>query len=307
MRIQLQNNALVEHPETVQLRIVAADTTPNDLGDHYDRHAQSRLATLTINDDDAAAATIAIGTNAASTMKFTHSVAENVTNGTYKIPIKVSHSPSVDTTFELAGPDRRHRRHGDGQRHGLQHRDQDLHPDADDDQRHGGRDDHRRRSGWRTTRPSRCGSRRRTHRGPPWRSTTRGTPAARWGRSPSRDDEQRAAKVAFGTAARTTRYTADGEEVVGTLNVPIAINHLPESNTTFTVEVLSTGTARGDGRPERTRMGNPRDFVIGTKTVTFGAATAKSMNLAITIQNDAVEEDDEYHRPAHRRQGQPRG
>ena len=61
LRIQLTNNALVEYPETVELRIVAADTTANDLGDHYDRHAQSKLATVTIDDDDAEAAEIAFG------------------------------------------------------------------------------------------------------------------------------------------------------------------------------------------------------------------------------------------------------
>ncbi len=289
VQIRLTNNALVEHPETVQLRIVAADTTPNDLGDHYDRNAQSRLATLTINDDDAAAATIAIGTNAASMTKFTHSVDEDVTNGTYKIPIKVSHSPSVDTTFELqvlgTGTAT-----GSGTDYSIATRTFTLTPtttsatvdvtitdDAwvEDDQ----------------TIEVRIKA-----------ANTSGTTLEKYytrhasgslGQITIEDDEQRDADIAFGTAARTTRYTADGEEVVGTLNVPIAINHLPESNTTFTVEVLSTSTARETDDPNNA-TGNPKDFVIGTKTVTFGAATAKSMNLAIAIENDDVEEDDEY-------------
>ncbi len=288
VRIQLQNNALVEHPETVQLRIVAADTTPNDLGDHYDRHAQSRLATLTIDDDDAAAATIAIGTNAASMTKFTHSVDEDVTNGIYKIPIKVSHSPSVDTTFELqvlgTGTAT-----GSGTDYSIATKTFTLTPtttsatvdvtltdDAwvEDDQTIEVRIKAADASG--TTLE---------------KYYTRHASGS-LGQITIEDDEQRAAKVAFGTAARTTRYTADGEEVVGTLNVPIAINHLPESSTTFTVEVLSTGTARETDDPDNA-MGNPKDFVIGAKTVTFGAATAKSMNLAVAIENDDVEEDDE--------------
>ncbi len=289
VRIQLQDNALVEHPETVRLRIVAADTTPNDLGDHYDRHAQSRLATLTINDDDAAAAQIAIGTNAASMTKFTDDVDEDVTNGIYKIPIKVSHSPSVDTTFELqvlgTGTAT-----GSGTDYSIATKTFTLTPtttsatvdvtltdDAwvEDDQTIEVRIKAADASG--TTLE---------------KYYTRHASGS-LGTITIEDDEQRAAKVAFGTAARTTRYTADGEEVVGTLNVPIAINHLPESNTTFTVEVLSTGTARETDDPNNA-MGNPKDFVIGTKTVTFGAATAKSMNLAIAIENDDVEEDDEY-------------
>ena len=142
VRIQLQNNALVEHPETVQLRIVAADMTPNDLGDHYDRHAQSKLATLTINDDDAAAAKIAIGTNAASMTKFTRSVDEDVTNGTYKIPIKVSHSPSVDTTFEIEVLTGGAAGTATGDDYSIGTKTFTITPTAK--QRHGGRDDHQR-------------------------------------------------------------------------------------------------------------------------------------------------------------------
>ena len=71
VRVALQNNDLVEYPETVELRIVAEDDQVDDLGDHYARNAQSRLATLTVADDDAAAATIAVGSNAASEAVFT--------------------------------------------------------------------------------------------------------------------------------------------------------------------------------------------------------------------------------------------
>ena len=293
VRIQLQNNALVEHPETVQLRIVAARASTHmdfDLGDHYARNAQSRLATLTINDDDAAAAKIALGTNAASTMKFTRSVDEDVTNGTYKIPIRVSHSPSVDTTFEIEVLTGGAAGTATSADYSIGTKTFTITPTTnsatvdvtitndqwvEDDQ----------------TIEVRIKA-----------ADTSGTTLEKYytrdasgslGTITIEDDEQRAARIAFGTAARTTRYTANGEEVVGTLNVPIAINHLPESSTTFTVEVLSTSTARETDDPTNA-MGNPKDFVIGTKTVTFTPTMAKSMNLAIAIENDDVEEDDEY-------------
>ena len=79
------------------------------------------------------------------------------------------------------------------------------------------------------------------------------------------DDEQRTARVAFGTsAASTSRHTATAEEVVGTVTVPIIINHLPEQATTFTVEVLSSSTARETDDPNNP-TGNPSDFSIAPR------------------------------------------
>ena len=290
IQVRLNNNTLVEHAETIELRIVAAVSGSAGLNKHYVRHANGARATLTVADDDASNAKIALGSNAASTMKFTHAVDEDVSGGTYAIPIKVSHSPSVDTNFELqivtggSGGTAT-----DGTDYSIGTKTFTLTPTStsatvtvtitddawvEDDQ----------------TIEVRIKA-----------ADTSGTTLEKYyardangslGQITIEDDEQRAAKIAFGTATRTTKYTANGEEVVGTLNVPIAINHLPESNTTFTVEVLSTGTARETADSGNT-AGNPKDFTIGTKTVTFGANTAKSMKLTIAIENDAVEEDDE--------------
>ena len=54
---------------------------------------------LTITDDDAEAAKIAFGSDAAATMKYTASVAEDA--GTLNVPVTVSHLPSASTTFAV--------------------------------------------------------------------------------------------------------------------------------------------------------------------------------------------------------------
>ncbi len=292
VRVRLNNNSLVEHPETIQLRIVAADTTPDDLGDHYVRHASSRLATLTVADDDAAAAKIALGTNAASTMKFTYGVDEDVTNSTYKIPIKVSHSPSVDTTFEIEVLTGGAAGTATAADYSITTKTFTLTPTTtsatvdvtltndqwvEDDQT----------IEVRIKAADSSGSTLEKY-------YTRHANGS-LGTITIEDDEQRAARVAFGTnAASTSRYTANGEEVVGTLMVPIIINHLPESNTTFAVEVLSAGTTARETADSNNTAGNPRDFGIATKSVMFGPTSDKSMDLTISIDNDMVEEDDEF-------------
>ena len=55
--------------------------------------------TVTITDDDRAAAKIAFGSNAAGTSKYTASVDEDVTGGTLDVPVTVSHLPGASTTF----------------------------------------------------------------------------------------------------------------------------------------------------------------------------------------------------------------
>ncbi len=288
IQVRLNNNTLVEHQEKIELRIVAAVSTSTSLERHYDRDANGALATLTVADDDAAEATIAIGTNAASMTKFTHSVREDVSGGGYLLPVTISHSPSVTTLIDVevlsTGTAT-----GGGTDYTIATAQLAFTPTSKRDHVIVGITDDAWVEDDQTIevriKPA----------------DTSGTTLEKYytrdasgslGAITIEDDEQREAKVAFGTAARTSRYTANGEEVVGTLNVPIAINHLPESNTMFTVEVLSTGDARETDDPTNA-TGNPKDFVIGTKTVTFGAATAKSMDLAIAIENDNVEEDDE--------------
>ena len=100
------------------------------------------------------------------------------------------------------------------------------------------------------------------------------------------DDDARSAKIAFGTDAASTSALAvsvDEDVSTGTVSVPITVSHLPAASTTFTVEVLATGSAA-----ENT------DYAIAAKTVTFGPDdTSKTKNLEITVTDDDDPERDE--------------
>ena len=98
------------------------------------------------------------------------------------------------------------------------------------------------------------------------------------------DDDAAAARIAFGSsAASTAEHTASVDETVtgGTLDVPVTISHLPDVETTFTVEVVPDGTTAGSG-----------DYSLSTATVTFGPTdSSKTKNAVITLtDDDAVEE-----------------
>ena len=97
--------------------------------------------------------------------------------------------------------------------------------------------------------------------------------------------QRRNGSIAFGSsAASTAKHTATVAENVsgGTLSVPVTVDWLPAESTGFAVEVLSAGTAT-----ENT------DFSIATKTLAFGPSTAKTMNVEVTITDDAAVETDE--------------
>ena len=99
------------------------------------------------------------------------------------------------------------------------------------------------------------------------------------------DDDADLAKIAFGTNAQaTTNYTRAVSEDLssGSLNVPLTISHLPQTSTTFNIEVLSTSTAT-----ENT------DYRIGTKSVTFGPTSNKTQQLTVNLINDALGENAE--------------
>ena len=75
----------------------------------------------------------------------------------------------------------------------------------------------------------------------------------------------------------------DEDVTGGTLDVPVTVNRLPGSSTTFDIEVLATGTAT-DGA----------DYRIETKSVTFGPTdNSKTKNLSVAITNDPALEPDE--------------
>ena len=87
----LTDDSLVENDEQFTISLTApsgyAAGTPSS-------------ATITITDDDAAAAKIAFGTNAAATSAHSANVDEDA--GTLDVPITVSHLPSASTTFAVS-------------------------------------------------------------------------------------------------------------------------------------------------------------------------------------------------------------
>ncbi|MCY4446993.1 MAG: hypothetical protein OXC02_11120, partial [Rhodobacteraceae bacterium] len=90
------------------------------------------------------------------------------------------------------------------------------------------------------------------------------------------DDDVASARIAFGNSATgTSSYNVSVAENSGTLNVLVTVSHLPESQTTFDVEVLTTGTA-----DEET------DYRIGTQSVTFGPTDSKTKTLSVEILDD---------------------
>ena len=106
VRIGLADDDLVEFAETIEITIGDEDSTPNDLGDYYDRHAMSRLATVTITDEDSDEAKIAFGTSATSSAAYaiTHdeNVGANTANaGKVTVPVTINHLPQDETTITV--------------------------------------------------------------------------------------------------------------------------------------------------------------------------------------------------------------
>ena len=90
--VDVINDALVEDDETFTITL----TPPT--GWSAKPHA---TATVTITDNDRAAAKIAFGSNAGGKSKYTASVDEDVTGGTLDVPVTVSHLPGSSTTFAI--------------------------------------------------------------------------------------------------------------------------------------------------------------------------------------------------------------
>ena len=96
-------------------------------------------------------------------------------------------------------------------------------------------------------------------------------------------------QLAFGQSAandQVPRYAATVSEGAGTVNVPVTVNFLPASSTTFAVEVV---TGQGGGTAtEYVDAQNPGDFRIATKSVTFTSTdTSRTKNLSVTINDDS--------------------
>ncbi|MCY4495465.1 MAG: hypothetical protein OXB92_16600, partial [Acidimicrobiaceae bacterium] len=93
LRVPTRNDALVEGDETFTATITTSVSG-------WAVVSGQGSATVTITDDDAAAATIGFGT-AGRTTAHTASVAENVSGGMLNVPVQVSHNPQASITVAV--------------------------------------------------------------------------------------------------------------------------------------------------------------------------------------------------------------
>ena len=85
---------LVEEDETLTVTMSVPEGSVFRLGDHS-------TTVITVEDDDRANARIAFGNDPASTTKYTATVAEAVSGGTFNLPVTVSRLPGASTTFAV--------------------------------------------------------------------------------------------------------------------------------------------------------------------------------------------------------------
>ena len=270
--ISLTDDGEDEENETVELRIVAADATVDDLGDYYARDAAGATSTVTII---GAEARIVFGSDAASTTKYTATVAENVTGGTLDVPVTVSDLPDASTTFAVEVLDSGSA--GEGSDFSI----------ASKSVSFGPADTGKTQNVAITLTDDSDYERNETIE---LRIVAADDPDDHYvrdaaGATATVTITSEEPYIVFGTDPQSmTKYTATVSEAVtgGTLNLPVTVTHLPGASTTFPVEVLSGGTA-GEGG----------DFSIAVKSVTFGPATAKTQNVAITLTDDSDYEENE--------------
>ncbi len=292
LSVAITNDALVEEDQTIKLRIAAADSPVNDLGDHYARHAMGRLSTVTITDDDAGEARIGFGT-AGRTTEHTISVAENVSGGTLTVPVAISHNPENATTFtievltagtatsadySIATKAVTFTSTGD--------RTRDLSVAITNDALVEEDETIKLRIAAADSPVNDLGDHYARHA------------MGRLSTVTITDDDAGEGTIAFGdSATATSAYTTTVNEDVpgGSLSVPVTISSLPAAETTFAVRVLSGGTATVgtaclDGDGDATGA----DYVFATRSVTFGGThTSTTRNLAITVCDDGDVEPDE--------------
>ncbi len=267
VEVVIRGDELVEQPETIALRIAAADATPDDVGDRYARDVAGATATVTITDDDAAAAWIAFGNDALAATPYTVRVTEE--DRTLALPVTVSHLPDAATTFAVevvAG--------------GTS----------------AGSGDYRLGATVVTFGPESAKTRNLTvtvaddalvEGAETIALRIAASPADGLGRRYSRTagasatvtiaDDDRA--VAFGDdATAATAWAATvAEEDGGVLTVPVTVSHLPDAATTFAVEVIAGRTSAGSG-----------EYRLGASSVTFGPATAATRTLTVHVVDDAL-------------------
>ena len=277
--LTIKGDALVESSEELKLTASATDWASGSL-------------TFTITDDDAAAAKIAFhASDAASPTALTARELEDVTAGTYDVPVTVSHLPQTNTTFTInvlaTGTDRATK----GTDYTIPtsvsfgpsdtSKTKNVTITLTDDRLVENSETISLQIAAADATPNDLGDHYTRH--------TNGSKAT----ITILDDDAPNAYIAFhaNNARATMTLTPSVDENVagGTLNVPVTVSHLPGAATTFTIEVFGgTATECDPGPPEA-----KNDFCIAAKTVSFDSTGAKTKNVAIKIGNDDLVEADQ--------------
>ena len=257
LRITLRDDGDVESDETIRLRIAAADSPVDDLGDHYSRHSTGSTATITVTSEDTTPAT----------KTYSIASAADATEGaSVSLAVSLSEAaPSEGLSLSVS--------------YGLQ----DAAGRAVAADLGSARPTSLTVSGGATTATLRVPiANDAVVEGPETFTVTISTTASGWAAGTTATatvtiGESESATVAFGTAGATSTYTATVAENARTLDVPVAISHQPAAATTFAVEVLGASTAT---------EGAAGDFEIATKSVSFTPSGARTANLRITLHDD---------------------
>ena len=277
------------------MRITVKGSVP--LGDLYTRHAESSKGTVTIEDDEARAAQVAFNSNAASTVKFTATPDENVSGGKQTVPITISALPEVESDFTVSvltsGTATESADYTIAAKtFTFAPEDDSATTDVDESTLTRNLEITITDDAW--VENDQTIELEISSGDGFFDKYTRHANASK-ATVTIHDNEHHDAKIAIGSVATsTTKHTASATEGTDTtLTVPITITHLPESDTTFAVEVQTSGTTARDSEDTNNATGNPKDYDFVSKEVTFTNTGAKSKDLTINIADDNVEEDDE--------------
>ena len=264
--ISITNDTDYENDEIIELRIVAADDTVDDLGDHYARDVAGSTATITVNSEDARSATknYSIGGAVTATEGGNAEIALTLGEATAE-PLAFKISATYATGAGNASPS---------------------------DLRGFRSSNHTVSAGKSSDTISIAIPTDGLVENPESFTVSVSTDDIRWSVNSDvgntatvtiHDNDRTTAKVAFGTSAgSTTKYTATVAEnkLDGFLIVPISVNHRAVTPITFSVEALETSTASELG-----------EFRLLADSVTFD--THRTENLRILIFDDSKYEDDE--------------
>ena len=286
LSIPTTGDSLVEGDETFTVTVTTSTSG-------WDVVSGQNTATVTITDDDDNNAKIGFGASGQTTKRL-FTVAENVNNGTFNVPIVVSHKPGADTTFAVTVETST----ATSADYSISTKSVTFTPTGSATQN----------LVVTITNDALLENNQTIEL--KISDSTSGTIGALYDRHASgrlarvtiTDDERTGAKIAFGTnvdATTLNRVNVEEDVSGGMVNVPITINRIPESSITFAVSLPTVSSnAATESATTSGAFGSQEDFRIVTKSVTFGPTDTLnngtvSKNLTVTINNDSLVEEDQ--------------